>query len=99
MAELAHEVRTITDALDAVIGQSGVGTQLSTRRYTAVEAGLDPTTLPAGWQAGDGKLASAFVRATKPRSAVPASPHQRGTSRPVPVGSSDRGCCDSTCCT
>jgi hypothetical protein len=22
-----------------------------------------------------------------------------GTSRPVPVGSSDRGCCDSTCCT
>ena len=70
-----------------------------TRRYTAVEAGLDPATLPAGWEAGDGKLASAFVRATKPRSAVPASPHQRGTSRPVPVGSSDRGCCDSTCCT
>jgi ubiquinone/menaquinone biosynthesis C-methylase UbiE len=70
-----------------------------TRRYTAVEAGLDPATLPAGWEAGDGKLASAFVRATKPRTAVPTSPHQRGTSRPAPVASSDRGCCDSTCCT
>jgi arsenite methyltransferase len=70
-----------------------------TRRYTAVEAGLDPATLPAGWEAADGKLASAFVRATKPRSAVPASPHQRSTSRPAPVASSDRGCCDSTCCT
>ena len=29
MAELAHEVRTITDALDAVIGQAGVGTQVT----------------------------------------------------------------------
>jgi ubiquinone/menaquinone biosynthesis C-methylase UbiE len=37
-----------------------------TRRYTVAEAGLDPATLPEGWQAGDGKLASAFVRATKP---------------------------------
>ncbi|MFI5272368.1 MAG: arsenite methyltransferase [Ktedonobacterales bacterium] len=37
-----------------------------TRRYTAAEAGLDISALPAGWQAGDGKLASAFVRATKP---------------------------------
>jgi arsenite methyltransferase len=40
-----------------------------TRRYTVAEAGLDPTTLPEGWQDGDGKLASAFVRATKPRTA------------------------------
>jgi arsenite methyltransferase len=37
-----------------------------TRRYTVAAAGLDPASLPAGWQAGDGKLASAFVRATKP---------------------------------
>jgi ubiquinone/menaquinone biosynthesis C-methylase UbiE len=37
-----------------------------TRRYTAAEAGLDTGTLPADWQAGDGKLASAFIRATKP---------------------------------
>jgi SAM-dependent methyltransferase len=32
-----------------------------TRRYTAAEAGLDPAALPTGWEAGDGKLASAFV--------------------------------------
>jgi SAM-dependent methyltransferase len=36
-----------------------------TRRYTVAEAGLDPAILPDGWEAGDGKLASAFVRATK----------------------------------
>jgi K(+)-stimulated pyrophosphate-energized sodium pump len=29
MAELAHEVRTIADALDAVIGQTDVGKQLT----------------------------------------------------------------------
>jgi SAM-dependent methyltransferase len=37
-----------------------------TRRYTVEEAGLDTTTLPGGWQEGDGKLASAFIRAVKP---------------------------------
>jgi arsenite methyltransferase len=37
-----------------------------TRRYTVAEAGIDPDTLPEGWEAGDGKLASAFVRAIKP---------------------------------
>jgi arsenite methyltransferase len=37
-----------------------------TRRYTVAEAGLDVAKLPAGWEDGDGKLASAFVRATKP---------------------------------
>lgn len=43
-----------------------------TRRYTVAEAGLDPATLPGGWEAGDGKLASAFVRATRPlESATP----------------------------
>jgi arsenite methyltransferase len=40
-----------------------------TRRYTVAEAGIDPDTLPEGWEAGDGKLASAFVRATKPPTA------------------------------
>ena len=40
-----------------------------TRRYTAAEADIDPDTLPEGWEAGDGKLASAFVRATKPAAA------------------------------
>jgi arsenite methyltransferase len=37
-----------------------------TKRYTVAEAGLDTSALPAGWEEGDGKLASAFVRATKP---------------------------------
>src|SRR5262249_62313533 len=37
-----------------------------TRRYTVAEAGLDSAKLPDGWEVGDGKLASAFVRATKP---------------------------------
>ena len=41
-----------------------------TRRYTVAEAGLDSAALPAGWEDGDGKLVSAFVRATKPREAV-----------------------------
>ncbi|HEX9038667.1 MAG TPA: arsenite methyltransferase [Ktedonobacterales bacterium] len=41
-----------------------------TRRYTAAEAGLDTSALPEGWQAADGKLASAFVRATKPLASV-----------------------------
>src|SRR5262249_15129743 len=40
-----------------------------TKRYTAEAAGLDTSTLPEDWEAGDGKLASAFVRATKPVSA------------------------------
>src|SRR5262249_27670622 len=35
------------------------------RRYTVAEAGLDTAALPEGWEAGDGKLASAFVHATK----------------------------------
>jgi hypothetical protein len=44
-----------------------------TRRYTVAEAGLDPSTLPDGWQEGDGKLASAFVRARKPATAADAT--------------------------
>src|SRR5579885_838379 len=47
-----------------------------TRRYTAAEAGLDPSTLPVGWEAEDGKLASAFVRATKPVKATSARSQQ-----------------------
>lgn len=40
-----------------------------TRRYSVAEAGLDTRTLREGWEAGDGKLASAFVRAVKPLTA------------------------------
>jgi hypothetical protein len=36
--------------------------------WASVTAGLDPATLPAGWEDGHGKLASAFVRAIKLRS-------------------------------
>ncbi len=46
-------------------GFAEVGVEI-TRRYTVAEAGLDPATLPDGWEQSDGKLASAFVRATKP---------------------------------
>jgi hypothetical protein len=41
------------------------------RRDTVAEADLDPRILPAGWHEGDGKLASAFIRATKPVDAEP----------------------------
>lgn len=37
-----------------------------TRRYTVAEAGVDTADLPPGWEGADGKIASAFVRATKP---------------------------------
>jgi ubiquinone/menaquinone biosynthesis C-methylase UbiE len=45
-----------------------------TRRYMVAEAGLDPSILPDGWEAGDGKLASGFVRATKPSTVPSATP-------------------------
>jgi ubiquinone/menaquinone biosynthesis C-methylase UbiE len=62
-----------------------------TRRYTVAEAGFDPRTLPAGWEAGDGKLASAFVRAMKPLMARPAP-------QPVPVATTGGSCCGPECC-
>jgi hypothetical protein len=73
-----------------------------TKRYMAEAAGLDVSTLPEGWEASDGKLASAFVRATKPVSAevtqVAAGPTTSG--RPVPIASTGGGCCGSAggCC-
>lgn len=87
--------RLLTEA-----GFEGVSIEI-TRRYTVAEAGLDPTTLPDGWEAGDGKLASAFVRATKPTAArvdIPAA----GTTVATPVALVSRaeakpvapkGCC------
>jgi SAM-dependent methyltransferase len=66
-----------------------------TRRYTVAEAGLDPAMLPAGWESSDGKLASAFVRATKPLTAT-------RSARPVPVPDAatgtGTGCCGPECC-
>ena len=61
-----------------------------TRRYTVSEAGLDPTTLPPDWEAGDGKLASAFVRATKPAT-VTARPKRKRVK--VPVVTTATNCC------
>ncbi|HEX8996943.1 MAG TPA: arsenite methyltransferase [Ktedonobacterales bacterium] len=58
--EIDEYERLLTDA-----GFTDVSVTI-TRCYTVAEAGLDPSALPAGWEAGDGKLASAFVRATKP---------------------------------
>src|SRR5437763_9127471 len=45
-----------------------------TRRYTVAEAGLDADALPSGWQEADGKVASAFVRATRPHAAAAPAP-------------------------
>jgi len=80
------------DAYKALLVEAGfadVSVEI-TRRYTVAEAGLDPATWPAGWQDGDGKLASAFVRATKPLSAA-ARPTTAGQL--VPVATAGGGCC------
>jgi len=69
-----------------------------TRRYTVAEAGLDTATLPDGWESGDGKLASAFVRATKPVTAVVTEAAQHAipvalVSRADAKPTLPRGCC------
>jgi arsenite methyltransferase len=87
----ALDVGEYTSLLEAA-GFSEVSITI-TRRYTAAEAGLNTATLPDGWEAGDGKLASAFVRATKPLDA-PAS-----ASHPVAVSLVSSGdCCGTDCC-
>jgi arsenite methyltransferase len=65
-----------------------------TRRYTVAEAGLDPATLPEGWQAGDGKLASAFVRATKPSATLDETVAQT----PLRIVATTGGSCGDGCC-
>jgi len=77
-----------------------------TRRYTVAEAGLDPTTLPEGWEYGDGKLASAFVRATKPATSAVNTTSTTLTAmkraQPMPIATmSNGGCCGGSagnCC-
>lgn len=66
-----------------------------TRSYTVAEAGLDPASLPAGWEAGDGKLASAFVRAKKPEAAALVAAPQRPA---LTLAQADAGCCGEGCC-
>jgi arsenite methyltransferase len=76
-----------------------------TRRYTVAEAGLDTSILPDGWEAGDGKLASAFIRATKPLDTLDTLdtydaqdvPERKQASAPVVVATSS-DCCGGGCC-
>ena len=63
-----------------------------TRRYRAADSDVDVRSLPAGWEAFDGRIASAFVRATKPVSAVEA------VSKELAVASTSSGCCGGTGC-
>jgi len=87
------------DAYTAMLNDAGfvdVGVEI-TRRYTVEEAGLDVGTLPAGWEEGDGKLASAFVRATKPLVAATAATTATQVNRTVPVVSAG-DCCAPSCC-
>jgi SAM-dependent methyltransferase len=72
-----------------------------TRRYTVAEAGLDIGTLPAGWEDADGKLASAFVRATKPADEGPQARVAPMTSgKPVTLAAPGDSCCAAggSCC-
>ncbi len=70
-----------------------------TRRYTVVEAGLDPATLPEGWESGDGKLASAFVRATKPTALAEKQGVTIQQLAPISMSATGGGCCGgSGCC-
>ncbi len=61
-----------------------------TRRYTLEEAGIDPATAEREWRDADGKLASAFVRATKPLNT--------STEVARPAASTRGGCGASGCC-
>jgi SAM-dependent methyltransferase len=90
------------ERLLAAAGFADVSVTL-TKRYTAVEAGLDPATLPAGWEEGDGKLASAYVRATKPaadQTAASDTSTRKALSLPLVAaggccgaGATNGGCC------
>ena len=85
----------------AEAGFAEVGMEV-TRRYTVAEAGLDPATLPEGWEAGDRKLASAFVRATKPahQDASPLDLRHPVALAETPASDVASGCCGSgsRCC-
>lgn len=69
-----------------------------TRRYTVAEVGLDIGALPDGWEDGDGKLASAFVRATKPLTTGKA-PIPQAEPKALPIAATSGGCgSGSGCC-
>jgi len=89
----ALEIREYKALLDAA-GFTDVDIEI-TRRYTVAQAGLDVGTLPADWQEGDGKLASAFIHATKP---VAAEPLTQSVRTPPSVSTSEAACCGPECC-
>jgi hypothetical protein len=65
-----------------------------TRRYQVADAGIDLSTLPAGWEEADGKIVSAFVRATKPLDGAAST---AGSETSLPMSRDDCGC-PSSCC-
>jgi SAM-dependent methyltransferase len=76
-------------------GFEDIGIEI-TRRYTVADAGIDASTLPAGWEEADGRIASAYIRATKPIDAKAAA---EPTAEALPTTSTSMGCCSTTCCT
>lgn len=75
-----------------------------TKRYTAAGVGLDTAALPAGWEAFDGRLASAFVRATRPAedATMPAARSEARSEVVVPklmlIAAADGSCCGTGGC-
>ena len=79
-----------------------------TKRYTAAGVGLDTAALPAGWEAFDGRLASAFVRATRPAedaTMLAAQSEARSEARSeavapklLPIAAAGDGCCGTGGC-
>jgi SAM-dependent methyltransferase len=65
-----------------------------TRRYTVAEAGVDTSTLPPGWESADGKIVSAFVRATKPLVSSSSSTPESV----LPMSNADGCGCSPSCC-
>jgi SAM-dependent methyltransferase len=98
----ALDVETYTRFLQEA-GFEDISIEL-TRRYTVNEAGVDPATLPAGWQEADGRIGSAFIRATKPAEPTVGTVGERpaGTAtRPTETGTvtaTGGACCDPSCC-
>jgi arsenite methyltransferase len=85
-----------TDTYTRLLEQAGfedIGIEV-TRRYRVEDAGIDTSTLPPGWEEADGKIVSAFVRATKPPAASVEAPDPEAT---LPVSSNGCGCSDSCC--
>ncbi|HLJ68636.1 MAG TPA: arsenite methyltransferase [Chloroflexota bacterium] len=85
-----------TDTYRRLLAEAGfedIGIEI-TRRYLVAETGLDPAALPAGWEMGDGKIASAFVRATRPLASSADASSDEGR-----LQVRDDGCgCSTSCC-